>query len=301
MQKYIVPRKDSRDSEVDQKKKIDNVTKIKQKSIDWFQVRKNLITASSAYNIIPKTEKVIEIYNKNVPEHLKETVDLNSNSGFFQSEYLYFKRKLGLENFTGSSATFFGEKYEEVSNVLYTKNSGEKVDEYGILLHSEHPWLGGSPDGISESGKAIEIKTLYTRQMYDNYIPLKYYIQVQIVLEILDLESCVYIETKIEEFTSFLSFWKNVNKNYDFYGAVREDKDREFIFNSELSDFLDFTRKNIETSFFKVLKSNNKIIKRDREFFNEIFPYLKSAKDKLDKLYRGEISLEELDGYVNFL
>ena len=290
-------------TEKEQKAVIDKVNFVEQKSEEWLKLRKNLITASSAHQIIPKTEKIVELYN-NILSNLKdkEKVDIESTSGYFNSEYNYYRNKMGLNPFVGNSATFFGEKYEDISVKYYKDKTQLDVSDYGILLHSEYPWLGGSPDGIDENGEMLEIKTLYTRQMIDDYIPLKYYIQVQICLEVADLEHCNYIETSLEEYTNFNSFWTKLNET-DFYGAVIENNSsKKYVYNCDIQGYRDFVDDNSGyLTFFKILKTNIKSIKRDREFFNEIFPYLKKGIETLEQLKNGEKNLVDLQGYTEYI
>jgi hypothetical protein len=66
---------------------------------------------------------------------------------------------VGLGNvLLGNEATRHGEKYEDEARILYEQRHGEVVHELGLCPHPEHTWLGGSPDGVTESGKLVEIK-----------------------------------------------------------------------------------------------------------------------------------------------
>jgi hypothetical protein len=61
-------------------------------------------------------------------------------------------------------------------------------------------WLGGSPDGITESGKLLEIKCPLRRKITDE-VPEHYMPQLQLLMEILNLEECDFIQYKPEEIT----------------------------------------------------------------------------------------------------
>ena len=58
----------------------------------------------------------------------------------------------------------------------------------------------GSPDGITESGKLLEIKCPMMREIKDE-VPGHYLPQLQLLMEILDLESCDFIQYKPDEIT----------------------------------------------------------------------------------------------------
>lgn len=72
--------------------------------------------------------------------------------------------------------------------------------EIGLHPHPVYNWLGGSPDGITESGKLLEIKCPMMREIKDE-VPVHYMPQLQLLMEILDLESCDFIQYKPEEIT----------------------------------------------------------------------------------------------------
>ena len=70
------------------------------------------------------------------------------------------------------------------------------MHEIGLVVHPVHTWIGGSADGVTESGKLIEIKCPMSRKL-DGTIP-KYYIpQVQVLMEVLDLDECDFIQFNV--------------------------------------------------------------------------------------------------------
>ena len=145
-----------------------------QKSEEWLALRGRMLTASDIASAISKNKY-------ETPEGL-------------------LLKKCGLgEKFTGNSATKHGEKYEDEARILYEQRHGEVVHELGLCPHPEYNWLGGSPDGVTESGKLIEIKCPPLRQIVPGVIPEHYLPQVQMCLEILDLEEADFIEYKPAE------------------------------------------------------------------------------------------------------
>lgn len=87
-----------------------------------------------------------------------------------------------------------GVHYEDEARDVYSAQMGEVVHEVGIIRHPVYPFIGGSPDGITESGKLIEIKCPSGSLRKD--IPTYYIPQVQLCMEVLDLEECDYMEYK---------------------------------------------------------------------------------------------------------
>lgn len=67
-----------------------------------------------------------------------------------------------------------------------------------LLRHPQYDWIGASPDGVSIGGPedepyAVEVKCPVSREITaevpDHYIP-----QVQLQLEVMDLEMCVFVQ-----------------------------------------------------------------------------------------------------------
>ena len=103
------------------------------KSEEWLALRGKMLTASDAAT-------AIGVNKYETPEGL-------------------LLKKCGLgEKFTGNAATRHGELYEDEARILYEERHGEVVHELGLCPHPVESWLGGSPDGVSESGKLVEIK-----------------------------------------------------------------------------------------------------------------------------------------------
>lgn len=172
-----------------------------QKSEAWLKLRGNMLTASDIAS-------VIGINPYETPE-----------------DVMY--KKCGFKKRGDFSATEHGNRYESEARDIYCAKYGETVHEIGLVPHPVYTWLGGSPDGITESEKLIEIKCPVSRKITPE-VP-KYYIpQVQLLMEILDLETCDFIQyrpdpyefvvTRVNRDRNWFStnlpimdnFWKNV-------------------------------------------------------------------------------------------
>jgi len=95
----------------------------------------------------------------------------------------------------GSFATQHGNKYEDEARFLFAERFKLETWEIGLFQHPHISWLGGSPDGIASDGNLIEIKCPVTREITHD-IPVHYYPQVQICMEILNRPACYFIQYK---------------------------------------------------------------------------------------------------------
>jgi putative phage-type endonuclease len=102
-------------------------------------------------------------------------------------------KKCGAVKWDGNAATAHGTLLEPVARDLYDLRHGQKSHEIGLVQHPVHKWLGGSPDGVTESGRLIEIKCPLTRKITPA-VPKYYLPQIQLLLEVLDLEVCDFIQ-----------------------------------------------------------------------------------------------------------
>ena len=145
-----------------------------QRSEEWLALRGKMLTASDAATAIG-----VNVYEK--PDDL-------------------ILKKCGYNKFEGNEATEHGNKYENVARDLYCEKYGEVAHEIGLHPHPKFNWLGGSPDGITESGKLLEIKCPLRRKI-TNEVPVHYMPQLQLLMEILNLEVCDFIQYKPDELT----------------------------------------------------------------------------------------------------
>jgi putative phage-type endonuclease len=96
--------------------------------------------------------------------------------------------------FQGNEATRWGNFYEDHAIEKYSELRGKKVLSFGLLIHPEHPWLGGSPDGITTDGILLEVKCPLRRKIVMGEVPHHYLSQVLLNLEITGLETAHFIE-----------------------------------------------------------------------------------------------------------
>ena len=140
---------------------------IKQKTEEWYNVRKKIITATDV------------------------AIILECNPYMKKSELLYNKINdiMTVEN----NIIKWGEEYEDIIAEFYSKIKKVKVDKIGLIIHNDYKWLGASPDGIINNNKLLEIKCIWSRNIGEE-VPLMYWIQVQIQLEVCNIENAELIE-----------------------------------------------------------------------------------------------------------
>jgi len=142
-----------------------------QRSQEWLDLRENMITASDISSAIG--------------ENPYESIDA------------FIKKKVLRTKWAGNAATAHGTLLEPLVRDMYDEMTGHKTHEIGLVQHRVYPWLGASPDGITEDGILVEIKCPLTRKI-EAKVPKYYLPQVQLQLEITDLEECDFIQYRPE-------------------------------------------------------------------------------------------------------
>jgi hypothetical protein len=123
----------------------------------------------------------------------------------YESEDSFVKKKVLRTKWAGNAATAHGTLLEPLVRDLYDKKFNRKSHEIGLVQHPMYPWLGASPDGVTEDGILVELKCPLTRKI-EPKDPKHYLTHFQLQLEITDLEECDFVQyrpakdDKAEEF-----------------------------------------------------------------------------------------------------
>ncbi len=140
-----------------------------QRSEEWLKLRGNLLTASDAATAIG--------VNK------------------YETPAKLLLKKCGMaEPFRGNEATAWGTMMEPVALEMFEERYNEKVYELGLVPHPIYNFLGGSPDGLTESNCLVEIKCPMMRKIIPGEVPVHYMPQLQLCMDIMDLESCFFVQ-----------------------------------------------------------------------------------------------------------
>lgn len=108
----------------------------------------------------------------------------------YMSRQKLFRQIKGIDpKFEGNEATEWGTLHEKDCVSQYEVDSGRIVIDTGFHIHSEHEWLGASPDGLVSDNGLVECKCPFSLNIYET-IPLYYMAQIQGQLEIIDKDWC---------------------------------------------------------------------------------------------------------------
>jgi putative phage-type endonuclease len=177
-----------------------------QKSQQWHTLREGVITASDAASALGLNKPF-----KNRDQFIRE------KCGYFEIDGKLVKCDKKPD--FSSDATRYGCKYEDEARDEYVSKTGEIVHEIGLVKHQVYTWLAGSPDGVTESGRLLEIKCPY-KDKVDQTIKPVYLVQIQLLMEILNLEVCDFVKYRPAEHS----------KTGQLEYSIREFKrDREFF------------------------------------------------------------------------
>jgi len=150
--------------------KLLSIPQYKQRSPEWYTQRENAITASDIPTVLGEN-------------HYKSPYSL-----------LVDKCNANPKPFIGNEATRWGTHYEDIAIEKYSSLRNKEVLSFGLLIHPDYPWLGGSPDGITTDGILLEVKCPLKRKIIHGEVPEHYLSQVLLNLEICDLELAHFIE-----------------------------------------------------------------------------------------------------------
>jgi putative phage-type endonuclease len=302
-----------------------NLPQPEQKSKAWFDMRNNMITASSAAAAM-------------------------GESKYDSLDHFIYEKVFGKE-FSENKFVHHGKKYEQIVTMFYQHVYDVKVGEFGLLKHPNIDFIGASPDGICSAyrmdgtrgspllGTMVEIKCPFSREIktggdvIDGICPYYYWVQVQLQLQCCDLQRCDFIQCSIKEYDTQEDFMnddyvavhtENQNERLEinnmfgrnaviqllplkFVQKVQYEK-REWyskylyppsldMTKEEILEWIEEERQKFDTTqyakdykfdkacFFRIVSSHNISIMRDDKWFEECVPKLKVTWDRI-KFYR---------------
>ena len=143
-----------------------------QRTPEWYEIRRSLLTASDVASVL------------GIKPYASYKGDIRADT---------LKKKLENKPF-GNMFTAHGQKYEDEARDMMASVLGETVLDFGLLLHPDHPWLAASPDGVTLSGKCVEIKCPLKREIVPGHIPHHYVSQVQVQMSVCDLNETIFVQ-----------------------------------------------------------------------------------------------------------
>lgn len=160
-----------------------------QHTADWYAQRRNRLTASEFAHILDGRRGSLL--------RSKLATDTQDRP---------LSQPIGIAQADGEmNATIWGHRFEPVTRRIFEleiSGPGTVCDTLGRFTHAKIPWLSASPDGLitkgSLAGRLVEIKSPKTRQP-GTFVPLEYWIQMQIQMEVCDLDTVEFVEAQFAQ------------------------------------------------------------------------------------------------------
>lgn len=174
-----------------------------QRTPEWHKMRETLMTASSVASIFKLSQIEIDLRDQGILE-LEDTKKVGQTMPSFSSFAKELRQKCFLEaGMDGTVHTEWGVAYEEIVKQLYQSFYNVYIHDFGLIPHPTLNWLGASPDGVTSSGKMIEIKCPYSRQPAEGGIPkCQYWVQTQIQMECCGFTDCDFLDIVLKEYVN---------------------------------------------------------------------------------------------------
>jgi len=191
---------------IKQLKKLKNLPVVEQRTEEWYNMRKNMLTASDTYNALIKSKSLIKNKAKKIVQHIK------------------------------CKALTWGIMFEPIATNIYSKENNDiEIYEFGVIRSTDKDieFYGASPDGITSLGVMLEIKCPITRKIKENDIKKSYMAQVQGQMAVCELTDCDFAEFEFE-IVETLDEFLNLTDKYFGLIIVNKDDNTKFDFYSEL-------------------------------------------------------------------
>lgn len=136
----------------------------------------------------------------------------------YKSREQYFQEAVGIipRTFTGNEHTKRGQRLEPLIRKMYEDRHSITVEEVGFVVPKWCPYIGVSPDGLTEEG-CIEIKSpvrVWKELITDGVVKGEHYAQMQMAMIICDRPWCDYIVySELEN----QYFEKRITKNVEYW------------------------------------------------------------------------------------
>lgn len=249
-----------------QLKKLLAIPQVAQRSDEWFSLRKERLTASDTAQAL----------NKGKFGNRKE---LLTKKAFPDSEKPLSMKVPPLRH---------GIMFEAMTARCYAERHGNiNINEFGLIAHPTVDCYGASPDGITDLGLMLEIKTPWKRKV-DGNIPEQYEMQMQGQMAVTGLHECDYIDCEMEDYRTIDAYKNAVSElTTKDHGAIIE------IINNEEHTF-EYSESNLKPSDVIVWATERMRILSMPKITVKIIPW------KLRKLYVERIFFDK-DRWNNYL
>lgn len=275
---YIKKRLDDIATYKQQLEYLKSIPVVEQRSDEWFELRKNIITASDFAQAFGEAK--------------------------FGTQKQFFQKKCGFEETQFDSSLpplKWGIMFEPVAARIYQNRFECELHDFGLIQHPRYNYFGASPDGITDYGIMVEIKCPY-RRVITGEVPTQYFYQVQGQLDVCGLQECDYLECEFKCFEDKESFFASeidtehgiiieTSQGYNYSPIVYCVKDME-----ALSTWLKKEQDSrvIKTYYWKLSTLNIVRIYKNESFVKEKLEALGDIWNKV-KEYQNNKSLYDND------
>jgi len=199
-------------------------------------------------------------------------------------------------------ATGWGIRFEPIVRDYLENLWKSKIYECGRLKHETNSQLGASPDGIivesedpTKYGRLVEIKCPYSRKIGEG-IPFKYWVQMQIQMEVTNLYECEYVEVEIVSNTAkgpMPELSGNVLNKGILYLMEKEYQNIYVYDNITKENNLNEGYTLIEEIPYAIVNMYNVCVKRDSDWYNSTKPLQEKFWNDVKKARDGDYILAE--------
>jgi len=263
-----------------------------QRTMDWYTEFKRCLTASEIYKVFGSPrERGMLIMQKSgkleMPGRGSNQVVLRSNMNPFD----------------------WGICYEPVVKLILEDHWKAIIHEVGRFVHLVDKRLAASPDGLivrslekpDMGGHLLEIKCPKSRTI-GLKVPMEYFYQMQLQLEVTGVRACEYVEAKFEFVEpGFIKPKTNWYGQIVVVGCFNEnEKDWlpcKYLYgpvgNLDWTPDLGLNERVLETNIWKCEKIHHVRVYRDEAWFNSLKPKLDEFWADIEKAKAGEFILPE--------
>jgi putative phage-type endonuclease len=239
---------------------------VAQRTSEWYDMRKTVLTASSLAQALGKDK-----YSSR-----KKLVKAKAFPELVNPLYMTIP------------PIHWGVMFEPMALRCYQQLHDDiPVHEFGLLRHKELECFAASPDGINEMGILVEFKCPWKRPV-DGNVPLRYHYQMQGQMAVCNLEECDFVDCEFKKYYTKKDYIKAVMESYypyTLHGIVIESgskQDPSFLYSPphlSVYEAIDWLKTNHQKHMKYHMWRLNKV-HTERQHFNQqewkqITPHIK--------------------------
>lgn len=129
-----------------------------------------------------------------------------------------------------TSAITWGEDHEPFARDAYSNKIGINIEEAGFVVYGDH--AGGSPDGLQETNRFLEIKCPFNSSNHIDYLMIKkpsdlkdlhwdYWVQIQ--------SNMIFTGRTIATFISYDPRFKSINQDLRYFDIDQDNETQDLI------------------------------------------------------------------------